>query len=96
MVETTAPMSWTDLLRNRQVDLHPFMTRTDIVAMCEKHDIALEAWGPLVRGLRFKHPSITSLAKKYDKQPAQILLRYSIQKARVLTFRESGHLQQLT
>lgn len=57
------------------------MTRMDIVAMCQKHEIALEAWGPLVRGLRFKHPSISGLARKYGKQPAQILLRYSIQKA---------------
>ncbi|KAJ3555050.1 hypothetical protein NM688_g2787 [Phlebia brevispora] len=63
-----------------QVDLHPFMTRTDIVDICHKHDIALEAWAPLVRGLRFKHPSITKLAQKYNKQVAQILLRYSIQK----------------
>lgn len=63
-----------------QVDLHPFMTRVDIVSMCRKLNIALEAWGPLVRGLRFGHPSITSLAKKYNKQPAQVLLRYSIQK----------------
>jgi len=63
-----------------QVDLHPFMTRTDIVAMCRKHDIALEAWAPLVRGYRFKHPSVVRLAQKYGKEPAQILLRYSLQK----------------
>lgn len=41
-----------------------------------------QAWGPLVRGLRFGHPSITRLAEKYKKQPAQVLLRYSIQKVR--------------
>ncbi|KAI0806143.1 aldo-keto reductase [Irpex lacteus] len=63
-----------------QVDLHPFMTRTDIVEICQKHNIALEAWGPLVRGLRFRHPSIVSLAEKYNKSAAQVLLRYSIQK----------------
>ncbi|KAH8100787.1 aldo-keto reductase [Cristinia sonorae] len=63
-----------------QVDLHPFMTRTDIVEVCKAHDIALEAWGPLVRGERFRHPSITRLAKQYSKTPAQVLLRYSLQK----------------
>jgi len=25
-----------------QIDLHPFMTRTDVVAFCKMHDIALE------------------------------------------------------
>ncbi|PCH42364.1 aldo-keto reductase [Wolfiporia cocos MD-104 SS10] len=63
-----------------QVDLHPFMTRADIVAVCKEHDIALEAWAPLVRGYRFTHPSIKSLAQKYLREPAQILLRYSLQK----------------
>jgi len=63
-----------------QVDLHPFMTRTDIVAICQQHGIALEAWAPLVRGYRFKHPSIVALAQKYNKAPAQVLLRYSLQK----------------
>ncbi|KAI0368608.1 Aldo/keto reductase [Pilatotrama ljubarskyi] len=63
-----------------QIDLHPFMTRTDIVNFCKKYDIALEAWAPLVRGLRFRHPKIVELAQKYKKEPAHILLRYSLQK----------------
>ncbi|CAK5268682.1 unnamed protein product [Mycena citricolor] len=63
-----------------QIDLHPFMIRTEIVNLCHEHGISLEAWAPLVRGLRFKHPSIVSLAKKHHKEPAQILLRYCLQK----------------
>ncbi|KAJ7036824.1 aldo-keto reductase [Mycena alexandri] len=63
-----------------QIDLHPFMTRSEIVKFCQEHNIALEAWAPLVRGLRFDHPSIVSLARKYNKQPAQVLLRYCLQK----------------
>lgn len=38
-----------------------------------------QAWGPLVRGQRFTHPVITSLAAKHGKTPAQVLLRWSIQ-----------------
>jgi len=63
-----------------QIDLHPFMTRTDVVDLCKKHGIALEAWAPLVRSMRFEHPLIVELAKKYQKTPAQILLRYSLEK----------------
>ncbi|KAF4571076.1 hypothetical protein EYR36_008403 [Pleurotus pulmonarius] len=63
-----------------QIDLHPFMTRVDVVAYCNEHDIALEAWAPLVRGFRFDHPSIAALADKHKKTPAQVLLRYSLQK----------------
>ncbi|KAI0787754.1 Aldo/keto reductase [Fomes fomentarius] len=66
-----------------QIDLHPFMTRTEIVSFCKQHGIALEAWGPLVRGMRFRHPEIVALAEKHNKEPAQVLLRYSLQKGYV-------------
>lgn len=56
------------------------MTRTDIVEYCTRRGILLEAWAPLVEAMRFKHDAITTLAKGYDKEPAQILLRYSLQK----------------
>lgn len=59
-------------------DLHPFMTRNELVAYCESQKIVLEAWAPLVRGERFDHPDIVRLAKKYNKSPAQILIRYGL------------------
>ncbi|KAF8071746.1 aldo-keto reductase [Lyophyllum atratum] len=63
-----------------QIDLHPFQTRASIVAYSREHGMLMEAWGPLVRGMRFGHPLIVSLSKKYAKSPSQILLRYSVQK----------------
>ncbi|KAI0041719.1 aldo-keto reductase [Auriscalpium vulgare] len=66
-----------------QVDLHPFMTRDDITSYCMKHDITLEAWAPLVRTMRFNHPVVQRLATKHAKQPAQVLLRYSLQRGYV-------------
>ncbi|ORY66961.1 Aldo/keto reductase [Leucosporidium creatinivorum] len=67
-----------------QVDLHPFMTRNELVAYCESKDIVLEAWAPLVRGERFKHPDILRLAEKYKKSPAQILIRYGLDRGFVV------------
>ncbi|GAA5988010.1 hypothetical protein JCM11641_002128 [Rhodosporidiobolus odoratus] len=61
-----------------QIDLHPFMTRNELVAYCEGKGIVLEAWAPLVRGERFDHPVVVELAKKYGKSPAQILVRYGL------------------
>ncbi|KAJ3769129.1 aldo-keto reductase [Lentinula raphanica] len=66
-----------------QIDLHPFQVRSAIVEFSRQHGIVLEAWAPLVRGLRFKHPSIVNLSTKHGKEPAQILLRYSLQKGYV-------------
>ena len=54
------------------------MTRDKLVSYCELQGIVLEAWAPLVRGERFKHPDIVRIAKKYNKSPAQILIRYGL------------------
>lgn len=58
------------------------MTRNALVAYCESQRIVLEAWAPLVRGMRFKHPVVVELAGKYNKSPAQVLIRYGLDRVR--------------
>lgn len=58
------------------------MTRNELVAYCQSQGIVLEAWAPLVRGQRFRHPDIVRLAEKYKKTPAQILIRYGLDRVR--------------
>ncbi|KAG5647376.1 hypothetical protein DXG03_000444 [Asterophora parasitica] len=66
-----------------QIDLHPFQQRREIVALSKEHGMVLEAWAPMVRGIRFDHPTIARLSEKHGKDPAQVLLRYSVQKGYV-------------
>lgn len=61
-----------------QLELHPQYVQRDAVNYCKDHRIIVEAWAPLIRG-QFDHPVILSLAEKYQKSPAQILLRWSLQ-----------------
>ncbi|WP_433870450.1 aldo/keto reductase [Saccharopolyspora sp. CA-218241] len=63
-----------------QVELHPRFQQRDLRAFHAEHDIVTEAWSPLGRnsGL-FDDPLLTSLAEKYDKTPAQIMLRWHVQ-----------------
>lgn len=59
-----------------QIEVHPFNTQTKIRETCAKHNIAIEAYAPLARGMRMKHPKILQLAKKYGCSPAQLFVRY--------------------
>ncbi|KAI9821077.1 MAG: hypothetical protein M1827_003811 [Pycnora praestabilis] len=63
-----------------QWELHPWLARPDIVEWCEKRKIVLEAYCPIVRGKRFDEPILQPLVKKYNKTPAQVLIRWSLQK----------------
>lgn len=62
-----------------QIEVHPFNTRTDIREACDKNGILVEAYAPLARALRMKHPTIISLAEKYSCTPGQLMIRWSCQ-----------------
>jgi diketogulonate reductase-like aldo/keto reductase len=62
-----------------QVEFSPFLNQTDLLAFCEKEKIALEAYSPLTKGEKFKDKTLMTIAKKYGKTPAQILIRWCLQ-----------------
>ena len=63
-----------------QIEVHPFNTRENITSFCQSHGILVEAYAPLARALRMEHPTIASLSKKYGCTPAQLMVRWSVQK----------------
>jgi diketogulonate reductase-like aldo/keto reductase len=66
-----------------QWEVHPWLARPDILKWCADRGIAVEAYCPIVRGQKFDDPKVQELATKYGKTPAQILLRWSLQKGLV-------------
>lgn len=66
-----------------QWEIHPWLPRDDIVQWCQKRNVALEAYCPIVRGERANEQVLQTLGKKHGKTWAQILLRWSLQKGYV-------------
>ncbi|KAI9061590.1 Aldo/keto reductase [Trametes sanguinea] len=62
-----------------QIEVQPLCQQKEIVDYCKKHNIVVEAYAPLMRG-QWDVPAITEAAKKYNKTPAQILVRWSLQR----------------
>ncbi|TFK23951.1 Aldo/keto reductase [Coprinopsis marcescibilis] len=62
-----------------QIELHPFCQHKNLVQYCKDNGIILQAYCPIVRG-DLSHPVFKALAKKYNRDTAQILLRWSLQK----------------
>lgn len=63
-----------------QIELHPFNTQRPIVEFCEQHNIVVQAWAPLARGMRMTNHTIASLSRKYSCSPAQLMVRWSLQR----------------
>ncbi|EMC97445.1 hypothetical protein BAUCODRAFT_33166 [Baudoinia panamericana UAMH 10762] len=62
-----------------QIEVHPFNTRSNLTSYCQSHDIVVEAYAPLARALRMKHPTILELSKKYGCTAGQLMVRWSCQ-----------------
>lgn len=64
-----------------QIETHLYCQRTDEHRWEEKYGVAHMAYAPLGQGHAnemFAEPAITALAEKYNKTPAQVLLRFNI------------------
>ncbi|KAM3420644.1 hypothetical protein BST61_g3900 [Cercospora zeina] len=62
-----------------QIEVHPFNTRSALTQYCMKNNIVVEAYAPLARALRMKHPVIVELANKYGCTSGQLLVKWSLQ-----------------
>nr|WP_139068447.1 aldo/keto reductase [Clostridium beijerinckii] len=62
-----------------QIEFHPRLVQKDLIEFCEKYDIQLEAWSPLMRGGVFQIPLLQELAKKYQRTISQIVLKWDLQ-----------------
>lgn len=63
-----------------QYELHPWLDRTEIADWLKKRNIVVEAYSPLAHGSRMKEPVLHSLGRKYKKSPAQIMIRWGLQR----------------
>jgi 2,5-diketo-D-gluconate reductase A len=68
-----------------QIELHPYLVQEELRSLHAEHGIATEAWSPLARGGELlRDPAITSLAEKYGRTPAQIVIRWHLQLGNVV------------
>ncbi|MFB5190152.1 aldo/keto reductase [Alicyclobacillus fastidiosus] len=61
-----------------QVECHPLLAQTKLRSFCADHKIQFEAWSPLMQG-NLDHGALVDIAKKYNKTPAQVVLRWDLQ-----------------
>ena len=63
------------------VECHPYHQQRDLRAYLEPYGTVIEAWYPLGHGDKglMEEPVFATLAKKYDKSPAQVILRWHVQ-----------------
>jgi len=67
-----------------QIELHPYLLNDEVHAYGEAHGIATEAWSPIAKGQVLDDPVIVAIAEAVDRTPAQVTLRWHIQRGSIV------------
>ena len=67
-----------------QIEVNPYLTQDELRGFCAEHQIAVEAWSPLGRGNVLEDPEIATIARRAAKTPAQVVLRWHIQRGDIV------------
>ena len=67
-----------------QIEVHPYLTNEAVRAYGREHGIVTEAWSPIAQGGVLEDPTITQIAEKAGKTPAQVVLRWHVQRGDIV------------
>ena len=67
-----------------QIEFHPFFNRQGLFDYCFEKSITIESYSPIALGKRLDDPRLIKIANDYQKTPAQIMLRWNLQKGCVV------------
>ena len=79
-----------------QIEFHPWLQRPALVKYCRETDTVIEAAAPLARTEVFDDDVVQRLAEKYDRSPAQIVLKWATERDVVVLPKSSSpdHVRQ--
>ena len=79
-----------------QIEIHPHHQQNEQLEWHNKYGIQLEAWAPFGegRGGMFELPELKAIGEKYGKTPAQVMLRWHIQRG-IVVIPKSTHIERM-
>jgi 2,5-diketo-D-gluconate reductase A len=67
-----------------QIEVHPYLTQDPVRSFCAEHQINIEAWSPLGKGVVLDDPTIDAIARKAGRTPAQVVLRWHVERGDIV------------
>jgi len=67
-----------------QIEVHPYLAQEEVRAFDAEHGIATEAWSPIAQGGVLKDDTIVRIAENLGKTPAQVTLRWHLQRGDIV------------
>jgi len=67
-----------------QIELHPLLPQSELVAACRTLGIQTVAYSPLTKGRHLDEPALVQVAERHGRSPAQVLIRWGLQQGHVV------------
>jgi 2,5-diketo-D-gluconate reductase B len=79
------------LLAN-QIEMHPYLDQSALLAVADRYDLALEAYSPLANGALVEDETLAAIGAEHGKSGPQVALRWLVEHPRVVALpRSSSH-----
>ena len=78
-----------------QVELHPWLTQSELRSVHEQLGVVTESWSPLGRGRLLTDPKVIEIADAIGVSPAQVVIRWHLQNSLVV-IPKSTHRERMT
>jgi diketogulonate reductase-like aldo/keto reductase len=69
----------TEPLVNHQIEVHPFLDQSKVLAASRKHGMSVTAYCPIARGKVPGNETLADIGEAHGKSPSQVALRYLVQ-----------------
>jgi 2,5-diketo-D-gluconate reductase B len=79
----------TEPLVNHQIEWHPFIDQSKVVAASRRHGLSVTAYSPIARGRAVKDDALAEIGRRHGKTAGQVSLRFLIQQGAIAIPRTS-------
>jgi 2,5-diketo-D-gluconate reductase B len=88
LIEAAVRLATEPLVTN-QIEWHPYLDQSKVVAACRRHGIGVTAYSPIARGRAGNDAKLRRIGLHHRKTPGQVSLRFLVQEGAVVIPRTS-------
>jgi diketogulonate reductase-like aldo/keto reductase len=88
LVDEAVRISSEPLVTN-QIEWHPYLDQSKVVAACRRHGLSVTAYSPIARGRAVRDRALAAIGKAHGKTAGQVCLRFLVQLGAIVIPRTS-------
>lgn len=83
MIEEAVRLATAPLVTN-QIEWHPFLDQSKVVAACRRHGLSVTAYSPIARGRAGNDAALRAIGKRHGRTGGQVSLRFLVQEGAIV------------